>query len=58
MERIYARSNRNDIAEVDMLSWMGRTTLEIIGQVGFGHTFDDFASNEPDEFRTAVKSFL
>lgn len=58
MERIYARSNRNDIAEVDMLSWMGRTTLEIIGQVGFGHSFDDFTSDEPDEFRTALKSFL
>ena len=41
-----------------MLSWMGRTTLEIIGQVGFGHTFDNFANDEPDEFRIALKSFL
>ncbi len=41
-----------------MLSWMGRTTLEIIGQAGFGHTFDDFTSDEPNEFATAVKSFL
>ncbi|PIL32248.1 cytochrome P450 [Ganoderma sinense ZZ0214-1] len=49
---------RGNTAEVDMLSWMGRTTLEIIGQVGFGSTFDDFTSDEPDEFRTAIKSFF
>ncbi|PIL32261.1 cytochrome P450 [Ganoderma sinense ZZ0214-1] len=47
-----------DSAELDMLSWMGRTTLEIIGQAGFGHTFDDFTSDAPGEFATAVKSFF
>ncbi|KAI1783611.1 cytochrome P450 [Ganoderma leucocontextum] len=46
------------IHQLDMLSWMGRMTLEIIGQVGFGHTFDDFTSDEPDAFRTALKSFF
>ncbi|KAM5544699.1 hypothetical protein V8D89_001597 [Ganoderma adspersum] len=57
IQRVHT-SGRSNVAEIDMLSWMGRTTLEIIGQVGFGHTFDDFASDEPDEFRTAIKSFF
>ncbi|KAF6761775.1 cytochrome P450 [Ephemerocybe angulata] len=31
--------------EIDMLSWMTRTALELIGQSGFGYTFDTL---EPD----------
>lgn len=26
--------------EIDMLQWMGRTALELIGQGGLGHSFD------------------
>ncbi|KAF9261413.1 cytochrome P450 [Marasmius fiardii PR-910] len=32
--------------EIDMLSWMGRTALELIGQSGFGYSFDDLADEE------------
>ncbi|KAG7092972.1 hypothetical protein E1B28_009273 [Marasmius oreades] len=32
--------------EIDMLSWMGRTALELIGQSGFGYSFDDLNDEE------------
>ncbi|KAF9255716.1 cytochrome P450 [Marasmius fiardii PR-910] len=32
--------------EIDMLSWMGRTALELIGQSGFGYSFDALADEE------------
>lgn len=31
----------NDITQVDMLAWMSRTALELIGQAGMGYSFDD-----------------
>lgn len=44
--------------ELDMLSWMGRTTLEVLGQAGLGHSFDPLTEDRPDEFANAVKGFL
>ena len=41
--------------EVDMLSWMGRTTLEILGQAGLGYSFDPLTEDRPDDFANAVK---
>ncbi|PPQ74552.1 hypothetical protein CVT24_004346 [Panaeolus cyanescens] len=44
--------------EIDMLSWMGRTALELIGQSGFGHSFDDLTDNlkyAEESFSRAVK---
>ncbi|KAF9254641.1 cytochrome P450 [Marasmius fiardii PR-910] len=32
--------------EIDMLAWMGRTALELIGQSGFGYSFDMLADEE------------
>ncbi|KAJ3901204.1 cytochrome P450 [Lentinula edodes] len=32
--------------EVDILSWMGRTALEIIGQAGLGYSFDPLTDDE------------
>ncbi|KAI1794335.1 cytochrome P450 [Ganoderma leucocontextum] len=43
--------------EVDMLLWMSRTALELIGQAGLGYSFDPLISDSPDEFTLAVKSF-
>ncbi len=45
-------------AELDMLSWMGRTTLEVLGQAGLGYSFDPLTEDVADEFASAVKSFL
>lgn len=43
--------------ELDMLNWMGRTALELIGQSGFGYSFDPLVADSADEFCTAIKSF-
>lgn len=44
--------------ELDMLSWAGRTTLEIIGRAGLGHSFDPLIEDGSDEFAKTVKDFL
>ncbi len=43
--------------EVDMLSWMGRTALELIGQAGLGYSFDPLVADTPDDFGYAIKAF-
>ncbi|KAH9918750.1 cytochrome P450 [Epithele typhae] len=44
--------------EIDMLGWMGRTTLEVLGQAGLGYSFDPLTSDRPDAFANAVKDFF
>ncbi|GJE97231.1 cytochrome P450 [Phanerochaete sordida] len=44
--------------EVDVLNWMGRTALELIGQGGFGHSFDALVENTPNAYADAVKDFV
>ncbi|OJT06838.1 Cytochrome P450 3A9 [Trametes pubescens] len=43
--------------ELDMLNWMGRTALELIGQSGLGYSFDPLIADSSDEFTTAIKTF-
>ncbi|KAF9043394.1 cytochrome P450 [Panaeolus papilionaceus] len=45
--------------ELDMAFWMGRTALELIGQSGFGHSFDNLSEtyNEHD-YSTAIKKMV
>lgn len=43
--------------EVDMLSWMGRTALELIGQAGLGYSFDPLVKDTPDTLAHAIKAF-
>ncbi len=43
--------------EVDMIAWMGRTALELIGQAGLGYSFDSLVADAPDDFGTAIKAF-
>ncbi|KAH9852205.1 cytochrome P450 [Lenzites betulinus] len=44
--------------ELDMLSWMGRTTLEVLGQGVLGYSFDPLVEDAPDEFAKTVKAFF
>ena len=46
----------DDPVELDMIAWMGRTALELIGQAGLGHSFDPLVSDSADEFGAAVKA--
>lgn len=48
---------RNGPVELDMLNWMGRTALELIGQSGLGYSFDPLVADSSDEFLTAIKAF-
>ena len=43
--------------ELDMISWMGRTALELIGQAGLGYSFDPLVADTPDDFGYAIKTF-
>jgi len=42
--------------EIEMLQWLSRTALEIIGQGGLGHTFDSLEQPEPNPMADAIKS--
>ncbi len=44
--------------EVDILSWMGRTALELIGQGGLGYSFDPLVEIAPNEFGEAIKALV
>ncbi|RDX54454.1 cytochrome P450 [Lentinus brumalis] len=52
------RAGPKDGVELDMLSWMGRTTLEVLGQAGLGYSFDPLTEDRPDEFANAVKDLF
>lgn len=43
---------------MDVLAWMGRTALELIGQGGLGHSFDPLVEDSQDEFAEAVKAYV
>ncbi|TBU57392.1 cytochrome P450 [Dichomitus squalens] len=58
MERVRAGAGAKRGVELDMLSWSGRTTLEVLGQAGLGHSFDPLTQDRPDEFADAVKDFF
>ncbi|KAH9930181.1 cytochrome P450 [Amylocystis lapponica] len=44
--------------EVDVLDWMGRTALELIGQGGLGYSFDRLVEDTPNEYRDALKAYV
>ncbi|KAI0327596.1 cytochrome P450 [Cubamyces sp. BRFM 1775] len=45
-------------AEVDMVGWMGRTALELMGQAGLGYSFDPLTADAADEFGEALKALM
>ena len=47
-----------DEPQVDVLQWMGRTALELIGQGGLGYSFDRLVSATQDSFGDALKLLL
>ncbi|KAJ3475173.1 hypothetical protein NLI96_g12014 [Meripilus lineatus] len=44
--------------EVDILHWMGRTALELIGQGGLGYSFDPLVEDISDTFGDAIKGLV
>ena len=54
--RIQLKTSESD--EVDILAWMGRTALELIGKGGLGHSFDPLVESKPDAYANAMKQFM
>ncbi|KAJ3889779.1 cytochrome P450 [Lentinula edodes] len=47
---------QNGAREIDLLGWMARTALELIGQSGFGYSFDNMVDDVPrHEYSIVVK---
>ncbi|PIL26726.1 cytochrome P450 [Ganoderma sinense ZZ0214-1] len=44
--------------EVNMVMWMGRTALELVGQAGLGYSFGKLTEETPDELGDALKSLM
>ena len=44
--------------DLDILAWMGRTALELVGRGGLGHSFDPLVAESRDVFTESVKSFM
>ncbi|KAJ3559695.1 hypothetical protein NM688_g182 [Phlebia brevispora] len=47
---------KGSVREVDILSWMGRAALELIGQGGLGYSFDPLVADVEDEYGSAIKA--
>jgi hypothetical protein len=57
MQQNQGSRNRAQIRE-DMLSWLNRTTLDIIGLAGFGYDFNSLSDSEPTELNHALSKLL
>ncbi|KAI0806607.1 cytochrome P450 [Fomes fomentarius] len=44
--------------ELDMMHWIGRIALELIGQGGMGHSFDPLVDGSQDTLTEVVKAFV
>ena len=44
--------------EIDMLGWLARTALELVGQGGLGWPFDKLDSPEPNYLAELFKAFV
>uniref|UniRef100_A0A0W0FPJ5 Cytochrome p450 n=1 Tax=Moniliophthora roreri TaxID=221103 RepID=A0A0W0FPJ5_MONRR len=59
LENSIANKVRDGPQEIDMLSWMGRTALELIGQSGLGVSFDTLQDEETAHpLPTALKQLM
>ena len=47
---------REGSTEIDMVHWMSRAALELIGRAGLGHSFDSLVENVPNDFAVAIKA--
>lgn len=45
------------LKDIDVLDWMGRTALELVGQGGLGYSFDPLVQDVKDEYGEAIKDF-
>ncbi|EPT01796.1 hypothetical protein FOMPIDRAFT_1048392 [Fomitopsis schrenkii] len=48
----------DDPQELDMLGWLGRVALELVGQGTLGYSFDPLLRDKPDSYGQALKSLV
>lgn len=53
-----AANVRGEQTEVDMLSWINRTTLELVGQGGLGYSLDSLVEQKSNTYGDAIKTLL
>ena len=60
LQLVEAISSRVDAGakDLDVLGWMSRAALELIGQSGIGHSFDPLTEDVADDYAEAVKHFV
>ena len=46
------------VGETDILTWMHRCALELVGQGGLGYSFDPRMEGQQNEYASALKQFL
>ena len=44
--------------ELDMLGWLGRVALELVGQGTLGYSFDPLVEDRPDSYGEALKTLM
>ncbi|KAI1794332.1 cytochrome P450 [Ganoderma leucocontextum] len=49
---------RDGPKEINLVNWMGRTALELIGQAGLGYSFDSLTEESLDTYGGALKTFV
>ena len=48
----------NGPKDLNILGWLGRSALELIGQGCLGYSFDPLVRNEPNIYGEALKSYM
>ncbi|PPR03310.1 hypothetical protein CVT26_007784 [Gymnopilus dilepis] len=59
VRNVFVQQAQNGPQEIDVLSWVNRIALELIGQCGFGYSFDPLtATSEPHPYGVAFKRLI
>ena len=58
LQTAVAKQVGNGNTEVDVLGWMSRTALELIGQGGLGYSFDPLVSDTRNDYGEALKDLV
>ncbi|KAI0070430.1 cytochrome P450 [Panus rudis PR-1116 ss-1] len=58
MREAIVRQVENGESEIDMLNWMTRAALELVGQGGLGHSFDPLDKDEINPFAEDIKALI
>ncbi|KAH9941249.1 cytochrome P450 [Epithele typhae] len=57
-DAMLARIKGDHWTEIDMLGWLGRTALELVGQAGLGRSLDSLEGDHASAYGEAVKGLI